>query len=174
MIGSERRSRTTGPSSIVSSKRRGRTSEKESPFEMHPKRLQTSAHGVLRRVRHSFAPRIRHQLYSGDLSGMAIDLESLHVSPTVPRELSIEAVEDDETLDRWVRSWASAYEMPEAVLPVLLPLFRKVGFESGSTFRFYLGEWKGNAVATSTLFFGGGVAGVYITVAPAYRHQGIG
>ncbi len=81
--------------------------------------------------------------HAGDLSGMAIDLESLHVSPTVPRELSIEAVEDDETLDRWVRSWASAYEMPEAVLPVLLPLFRKVGFESGSTFRFYLENGKG-------------------------------
>jgi len=113
-------------------------------------------------------------VHAGDLSGMAIDLESLHVSPTVPRELSIEPVEDDETLERWVRSWASAYEIPEGVLPVLVPFFRKVGFESRSTFRFYLGEWKGHAVATSTLFYGGGVAGVYITVAPAYRHQGIG
>ena len=110
----------------------------------------------------------------GDLSGMAIDLESLQVTPAIPRELSIEPVRDAATLEMWTRALASDYDMPEAVLPVLLDFFEGFVQESKGPFHFYLGRWKGRPVATTTLFFGGGVAGVYVTVASDYRQQGIG
>ena len=112
--------------------------------------------------------------HAGDLSGMAIDLESLQVAPAIPRELSVEPVRDGSTLQTWLQSLAIGYEIPEAAISALFDFLSGFGFGSRSPFRHYLGSWKGHPVATSTLFFGAGVAGIYITVIPEYRRQGIG
>jgi GNAT superfamily N-acetyltransferase len=69
---------------------------------------------------------------------------------------------------------AIGYDMPEVARAALFDLLRGFGFGPGSPFRHFLGTWKGTPVATATLFFGSGVAGVYITVVPEYRRQGIG
>jgi len=112
--------------------------------------------------------------HAGELSGMAIDLEVLlgHLSP--PPELSIEPVRDEDTLRVWLTAFAAGYEMPEAAIRGLFDYFRSVGFGPNPLVRNYLGRWQGEPVASSSLFFGAGVAGVYVTVVPEFRKQGIG
>jgi GNAT superfamily N-acetyltransferase len=111
---------------------------------------------------------------TGDLSGMAIDLDSFLLSPAMPRELSIEPVRDAETLDRWMKPLAFGYEMPEAAATGVFDFLRGLGFGPDAPFRHFLGRWKGEPVGTTSLFFGAGVAGIYITVKPEYRGLGIG
>lgn len=111
---------------------------------------------------------------TSDLSGMAIDLDTFLLSPAMPRELSIEPVRDVETLEAWMRPFAFGYEMPEAAASGLFDFFRGLGFGPDAPFRHFLGRWKGEPVATTSLFFGAGVAGIYITVNPEYRGVGIG
>jgi GNAT superfamily N-acetyltransferase len=112
--------------------------------------------------------------HAGELSGMAIDLDALlaHLSP--PPELSIDPVRDEETLKVWLSALATGYELPDAAVRGLFDYFRSSGFGPDAPVRNYLGRWKGQPVASSSLFFGGGVAGVYVTVVPEFRKQGIG
>lgn len=112
--------------------------------------------------------------HAGELSGMAIDLDALlaHLSP--PPELSIDPVRDEETLKVWLTALATGYELPDAAVRGLFDYFRSSGFGPDAPVRNYLGRWKGEPVASSSLFFGGGVAGVYVTVVPEFRKQGIG
>jgi GNAT superfamily N-acetyltransferase len=111
---------------------------------------------------------------TGDLSGMAISLDTFLLSPALPRELSIEPVRDVETLETWMEPFAFGYEMPKAAARGLFDFLRGLGFGPDAPFRHFLGRWKGEPVATTSLFFGAGVAGIYITVKPEFRGQGIG
>jgi GNAT superfamily N-acetyltransferase len=111
---------------------------------------------------------------TGDLSGMAIDLDTFLLSPAMPRELSIEPVRDTETLKAWMGPFAKGYGMPEAAATGLFNFLRGLGFGPDAPFRHFLGRWKGDPVATTSLFFGAGVAGIYITVTPEARGKGIG
>jgi GNAT superfamily N-acetyltransferase len=111
---------------------------------------------------------------TGDLSGMAIDLNTFLLSPAMPRELSIEPVRDTETLKAWMGPFAKGYGMPEAAATGLFNFLRGLGFGPDAPFRHFLGRWKGEPVATTSLFFGAGVAGIYITVTPEARGKGIG
>src|SRR5712692_9309005 len=111
---------------------------------------------------------------TGDLSGMAIDLDTFLLSPAMPRELSIEPVRDAETLKAWMGPFAKGYGMPEAAATGLFNFLRGLGFGPDAPFRHFLGRWKGDPVATTSLFFGAGVAGIYITVTPEFRGLGIG
>lgn len=113
-------------------------------------------------------------VHAGEMSGMAIDLTSLEIQPSTPRELSIQPVRDEATLRMWLVPLAFGYQMPEAAALGLFEFMRVVGLGPGALFRNYLGRWKGHPVATATLFFGAGVAGVYTTVVPEYQKQGIG
>lgn len=109
-----------------------------------------------------------------EMTGMAIDLQSLHVQPSKPPELSIEAVRDEVTLRAWLAAVAAGYRMPEAAALGLFEFMRGFGFGRDAPFRNYFGLWNGHPVAASTLFFGAGVAGVYTTVVAEYQKQGIG
>lgn len=111
---------------------------------------------------------------AGDLSGMAIDLGALDVSPAIPRELSIEPVREEKALKAWVEPFAMSYGMSRATARSVYEFRRSFGFGPKVPFRHYLGRWRDEPVATSTLFFGAGVAGVYVTVVPEYRKRGIG
>jgi GNAT superfamily N-acetyltransferase len=111
---------------------------------------------------------------TGLMSGMAIDLDAIDISPAVPRELSIERVRDEESLEAWTGPFSTANRMPQAAIQGLFDFFRSVGFAPSTPFRHYVGRWLGQPVATSTLFFGAGVAGVYVSILPEYWKQGIG
>jgi GNAT superfamily N-acetyltransferase len=109
-----------------------------------------------------------------ELSGMAIDLDALEPTPSMPWELSVERVRDESGVRAWLIPIATEFGLPEAATTGLFHFLRTAALGADAPFRLYLGRWKGEAVATATLFFGAGVAGVYTTVLPEFRRQGVG
>jgi GNAT superfamily N-acetyltransferase len=108
-----------------------------------------------------------------ELSGMAIDMKSLQVSAGIPHELSIEPVRDEAMLHAFLEALAGGYEMPKVAIDRLFAFLHEVGLGPGSPFHHYVGSWQGRPVASSTLFYGAGVAGIYMTVIPEFRKRGI-
>jgi GNAT superfamily N-acetyltransferase len=102
-------------------------------------------------------------------------LLALNESLRAPPGLTVEQVSDDETLEQWCHSLAVGFEWPDFMEDAWLDLYRSVGLGMQSPFRHYLGRLEGNPVATSSLFLGVGIAGIYdvVTLQEA-RRQGIG
>ena len=111
---------------------------------------------------------------AGSLTGSAVDLDTLPETVPMPDDLTIEAVRDEKTLRAWLAPYAFGYEFPERAALALFDLFHGFGFDPDAPFQHYLGRWKGHPVATCSMFFGAGVAGMHTTVVPTYRGQGIG
>lgn len=111
---------------------------------------------------------------AGSLTGSAVDLDTLPETVPMPDDLTIEAVRDEQTLQAWLGPFAFGYEFPERVALALFDLFHGFGFDPDAPFQHYLGRWKGHPVATCSMFFGAGVAGMHTAVVPTYRGQGIG
>lgn len=110
-----------------------------------------------------------------DAPGMVIDLQSLHEQPLLPPHLAIERVHDGETLRTWLRVMTAGSELPDEILSLLLDIAAKRDFKEVSDVHCYLGKLDGKPVATSLLFLGGGVAGIYdVATLPEARRQGIG
>jgi GNAT superfamily N-acetyltransferase len=110
----------------------------------------------------------------GDSTGMAADLHALKRAGTRPSGLEILRVEDTDTLATWCRVTAKGYGMPPQAAKALLKWFT-IARDLGQPLQFYLALSDGRPVATSSLFFGGGVAGVYfVATIPEARGQGIG
>lgn len=109
--------------------------------------------------------------YTDDTPGMAIDLSAL--PPPVRHPLTIQHVDDRQTLAAWSRVFAQGYGLPDSMAPAFLALMESLGTDL--PFRHYLGLLNDQPVAASTLFVGAGVAGIYnvATLAQA-RGQGIG
>ena len=54
-------------------------------------------------------------------------------------------------------------------------MYRRIGLGDELLWRHYLGRWRGEPVATTSLFMGAGVAGLYfVSTAPQMRRQGFG
>jgi GNAT superfamily N-acetyltransferase len=107
--------------------------------------------------------------------GMAIELQTLDESFSQPPSLTIEQIHDAETLRTWLRVMTFGSEIPEEGLALLLELVSKHGFTGDPSVHFYIGRLEDKPVATSLLYLGGGVAGIYnVATLPEFRHQGIG
>jgi GNAT superfamily N-acetyltransferase len=107
--------------------------------------------------------------------GMAIELETLKESFSSPPSLTIERIHDAETLRTWLRVMTVGSDIPEEGLTLLLELVSKHGFTDNPYIHFYLGMLAGKPVATSLLYLGAGVAGIYnVATLPEVRRQGIG
>jgi GNAT superfamily N-acetyltransferase len=104
--------------------------------------------------------------------GMARDLADL---PALEAPgLDIRRVEDRETLRAWAHTFTAGYELPESFVDPLFELYNGLcGPER--PLRSYLAYRDSEPVATSSLFLGAGVAGIYdVATLPAARGQGIG
>ncbi len=111
--------------------------------------------------------------HTGESAGMAVDLLALNDGLRAPPDLTIEQVRDEETLEQWCHTLC--FESPDFVEHAWLDLFASVGLGAQSPFRHYLGRLKGKPVATSSLFLGAGIAGIYdVVTLPEARRQGIG
>jgi len=113
--------------------------------------------------------------HRGDSAGMAVDLlalsEDLHIAP----DLTIERVDNIETLKQWCHLFAVGFGMPDFVEGAWLDLLVSVGLDAQLALRHYIGWQKGRPVAIASFFLAAGVAGIYnIVTVPEARRQGIG
>ena len=104
---------------------------------------------------------------------MAADLEALNESIETPDGFKVCAVTDEESLRKWSQVFTLGYSLPpdwdKSIYDVWLKL--GLGFPMGN----YLGLLNGKLVATSSIYFGGGVAGIYsVSTLPQARGKGIG
>ena len=107
--------------------------------------------------------------YSDTVPGMA--MFPIGDPPPPCEGLSIETVADQRSLARYQRVLAEGFGMPLALAERLMaPAVLQVpGFES------YLGVMDGEAVGTSSMYAGNGIAGVYnVATLASHRRQGIG
>jgi ribosomal protein S18 acetylase RimI-like enzyme len=108
--------------------------------------------------------------YNDSTPGMAIDLAAL---PPVRLPLTIQRVEDTQMLTVWAQTFIQGYGVPDTMTPAFLGLIESLG--TALPFRHYLGLLDGQPVATATLFFGAGVAGIYnVATLTEARGRGIG
>ena len=110
-----------------------------------------------------------------DAPGMALDLHTLDEPLSFPSQLTITRVNNEEHLKIWLRVMTCGSEIPEAGLNLLLDMVAKRGMPEDPAIHYYLGMLDERPVATSLLYFGGGVAGIYnVATLPEVRRQGIG
>jgi GNAT superfamily N-acetyltransferase len=108
--------------------------------------------------------------------GMAADLDAVDEGRLreVPRGFTIERVRDERALRDFRQAVAEAYALPDVTVQAWVDATLTFGFER-APWRLYLGRLDGEPVATTLLFNGGGVAGVYaVGTVERARGKGIG
>jgi ribosomal protein S18 acetylase RimI-like enzyme len=106
-----------------------------------------------------------------DFPGMAVDLGALNEDIIIPKGLKVAPVEDENTMKAWTRIVFDSFKFPRSIEGPFLDL---IGNQTHS-YRRYIGFMDGKAVATSELFVGAGVAGIYnVATDREVRRQGIG
>jgi ribosomal protein S18 acetylase RimI-like enzyme len=111
--------------------------------------------------------------FSDDTPGMAVDLQRLNESMQTVNGLELRVVTDEASLQAWTKVFLNGYGLPSAWESITGELWLQLGLEF--PMRNYLGYLNGEPVSTSTLYFGGGAAGIYcVTTLPEARGKGIG
>ena len=106
-------------------------------------------------------------------TAMAADLGSIPDQFDLPPGLVIAPVVDHEQLKAWVHVSCVGFEIPEWAERRVLELCAPVALEP--PMHSYLAVLDGRPVATSQLFLGAGVAGIYnVTTLPEARGRGMG
>jgi GNAT superfamily N-acetyltransferase len=114
-------------------------------------------------------------VYDDDSPGMAVDLERLKIDSSPPQDFVIEKVAGDETLRKWCQTNITGFEWPDFINDDLFNFYSDLGFDENVLLTHYIGWLNGEPVATSSLFLGAGVAGIYnVVTLPEARRKGIG
>ena len=114
-------------------------------------------------------------VYDEDSPGMAVDLELLRGDLPTPQDLVIEKVTENETLRKWCHTNIVGFEWPDFLNDVLFDFYFDLGFDEKVSLFHYIGWLNNEPVATSSLFLGAGVAGIYnVVTIPDARRKGIG
>lgn len=110
---------------------------------------------------------------SKDTPGMAADLNRLNESAPRVDGLEIRAVEDEASMSIWAEIFTNGYGLPADWSGMIFDSWFKLGLDF--PIRNYLGYLNGEPVSTSTIFYGGGAAGIYdVATLPKARGKGIG
>ncbi len=108
-----------------------------------------------------------------DTPGLAVELQALNELAQPVDGLEIQLVDQEELVHAWGATFTRGYGMPLDWEPAIHDIAVKLG--SDFPVRNYLGYWNGEPVATSSLFFGAGAAGIYnVSTLPKARGKGIG
>ena len=106
--------------------------------------------------------------------GMFIELENLVDDRPRPEKLTLEEVIDEDSTRQFFDIYCEGYPMPQEFGQILCEARINHGYKPDVN-RQWIGYLDGEPVATSQLFLGGGVAGLYgVTVLPAARGHGVG
>ncbi len=118
----------------------------------------------------------RHGFTSGGAEvGMAVDLQSLSERPSVPDALTIERILDLQGLQRWTSTLARGFGAGPHEAIWVGEMYAKLGFEDEGSWHHYLARLEGEPIATTSMYFSAGVAGIYfVFTLPEGRRQGIG
>ena len=113
--------------------------------------------------------------YGGDDIGMAADLSALPEEVPAPEGFTVDRVRDEAGLATWVETLGSGFGEGPVEAEWVGGAYRKLGFGDEGQLRHYLGRLDGEPVATATLYFSAGVAGVYfVFTMQRARRRGIG
>jgi len=114
--------------------------------------------------------------YSGDEPGMAADLHALNEDIPMPEGLAIQRIRDAAEIAMWAATLnANGFGEGAVESEWVSAMYTRLGCGDETPWRHYLGLLNGAPVATSTLFLGAGVAGIYfVSVHPDVRRRGIG
>jgi GNAT superfamily N-acetyltransferase len=111
--------------------------------------------------------------YDQNTPGMSLDLQVLRPEAFQVAGLTILPVLDPETLITWVHTFTTGYEIPDAWEDSFYLLMQGLGLDL--PMRYYIAYLDGKPVATSNLFLGAGVAGIYcVATLPQARGRGVG
>lgn len=104
---------------------------------------------------------------------MAVDLHELRNGTQPADGFEIRSVDDEESLHAWAKVFVNGYGLPSTWEFIVFDIWMQLGLDL--PIRNYLGYLKGEPVSTSTVFYGGGAAGIYgVATLPEARGQGIG
>ena len=113
--------------------------------------------------------------HAATLTGMAVDLQTLGESPSMPHGFTISKVNNANDLETLCQIMTEVSGFPDFVQTAWLEMYRGMGIINNPLWRLYLGNQDGTPVSTSALFLGAGVAGIHgVTTQPEYRGRGIG
>lgn len=121
--------------------------------------------------RHLEARGLTHE---SDMPGMAVDLHSMNEDLPKPEGLTIEHVEDVETLKKYMEVmcpnlWAGEFTQN------FFDLETSIGFDKSLPRRTYIGYLDRKPVASSHMLLTSGVAGIFcVATVPEARRKGIG
>jgi ribosomal protein S18 acetylase RimI-like enzyme len=111
--------------------------------------------------------------FSDDTPGMAVDLNELNEPMQSMAGFEIREVKDEESLQSWANVFLNGSGLPSAWESLAFDLWMQLGLDL--PIRNYLGYLDGKPVSTSTVFYGGGAAGIYcVATLPEARGKGIG
>ena len=114
-------------------------------------------------------------LFGGEEVGMAVHLRNLSPRPATPDGLTIERIRDLSGLETWTNTLASGFGAGPHEAVWVGQMYAKLGFGDDDPWRHYLAKVGGSPVATTSMFLGAGVAGIYfVFTRPEGRRQGIG
>ena len=109
----------------------------------------------------------------GTLMGFALDLHTLDSSPSLTQGFTVERVLDPTRLRDWRLVLLATNELPRAVADEYVFRIGIASVRLGLPYFHYVGYLNGVPVATSSLFLGGGVAGLYnVATIPSHRGRG--
>jgi GNAT superfamily N-acetyltransferase len=110
----------------------------------------------------------------GNEPGMAVDISSLPDDIPAPPSLTIEQVQDIETLKKWCRVFTVGFGLRDLISGAFSTAFERIGFTGQPPFYNYIGRLNNEPVATASLFLAAGVAGIYcVATVPDARRKGI-
>jgi len=108
-----------------------------------------------------------------DTPGMAVDLQAINESMPLPDGFEVRVVKDEDTLRTWANIFVNGYGLPAGWESNVFDLWMKFGLELPT--HNYLGYLNNRPVSASTVFKGGGVAGIYnVATLPEARGKGLG
>ncbi len=111
---------------------------------------------------------------AADSPMMAADLFSFEENPPRPRGLVIDEVTHIAALRTWNRIMTDVYEFPDFARAPWFNMHASMGLGPALPWRHFLGKLDGKPVATASLFFGAGVAGIAnVATVEQARVQGI-